>query len=105
MNEGQIERAVPQTAIGTSGRQPSQTQGNTEQLLDRLQKNNARLDELIHFQRDRIITLTGNNPVQQNPEQDRPQAEGVHYQLLNALETYEKLLEQLNQVSDAWSQI
>ena len=111
MNEtGQeLQRAAsmgPQTPqpgrLGGAQAVRAEKEGELLGFLNRLQKYNARLNELILMQRDAAIRITGINPVDEPTPTDAPEATGITAEINMALYNYEELLTKLNSLTDRW---
>ncbi len=114
MNEGQAQhqdlsaqiaasRASP--GLGRAGQVQAEKQGELATFLNRLQKQNARMNELILMQRDAIVRITGTNPIDEPQPCDSPEMVGVNAEINMALIAYEELLGKINNLTDRWLQL
>ncbi len=114
MNEGQAPSQELSAQIAASqarspglqragvGQVQTEKQGELQNFLNRLQKQNARLNELVLMQRDAIVRITGTNPIDEPQPCDTPEMVGVNAEINMALIAYEELLQKLSQLTDRW---
>ncbi len=113
MNGGQatgqdLQRAVqtPAPALRGAGQATrAEKQGELANFLDRLQKSNARFNELILMQRDAAIRIAGVNPVEEPQPTDTPELVGITSEINAELIRYDELNQKLNQLTDRWLQL
>lgn len=110
MNEGQdLQRAAsmgPQTPqpgrLGGAQAVRADKEGELLNFLTRLQKSNARFNELVLMQRDAAIRICGVNPIDEPPPTDAPEATGLTSEINSALIYLDELNGKMNGLTERW---
>lgn len=116
MREGQsgqeLQRAAsmgpqtPQSALGAAaGQARAEKEGELQGFLSRLQRSNARINELILMQRDVSLRVCGINPIEEPTPTDAPEPTGVMAEINMGLMHLDELTQKLNQMTDRWLQL
>jgi len=100
------QQAQASTGLGGLGQAAlAKNPGLFGEVIQRLEKQNAELNELILGQRDASVKLTGDNPVVETEGTDAPTAQGDLAALNAAVVRHNELISKIRGLTEHWQSL